>query len=99
MSTSFTTFAADIIFSDQDSHILLVHSCPDFPHKPKLSVLARTADAVMETKHIEALPNVLAKNSETSKFSGRPKKGAAGKKTREEEIKDERPLEGSVTCL
>ena len=34
-----------------------------------------------------------------SKFTGRPKKGAKDKKTREEEIQDERPLEGSVTCF
>ena len=49
--------------------------------------------------YLEALPSAQAHTSEKSKFSGKPKKGAAGKKTREEEIAAERPLEGSVTCL
>ena len=100
MSASFTTFAADTVCSEEgNNHILLVSACPDFPHKPKMSVLSCPCDEVIQQKHLETLPNVLAMASEVSKFSGRPKKGAKDKQTREEEIKEERPLEGQVTCL
>ena len=99
MAASFTTFAADIVFSETDSHILVAHTCPDFPHMPKLSVLSARADQVMEQKYIEALPSALAHNSTVSKFSGKPKTGAVGKKTKEDELAQEKPLEGSVTCL
>ena len=53
----------------------------------------------MNQAFVEALPSALAHNSEVSKFSGKPKKGTKGKKTREEEMIEERPIEGSVTCL
>ena len=100
MSASFTTFAADLVVQDQDnSHILIVTACPDFPHKPKMHLLSQSCDTVLQTKHLEALPSALSHASEVSKFSGKPKKGTKGKKTREEELVDERPLEGSVTCL
>ena len=100
MSASFTTFAADTVCSEEgNNHILLVTSCPDFPHKPKMSVLTAACNEVMEQKHLEALPSALSHAAQISKFSGKPKKGTKGKKTREEEIVDERPLEGSVTCL
>ena len=40
MSTSFTTFSSDVVFSEQGlGHILIAHCCPDFPHKPKLTVV------------------------------------------------------------
>ena len=78
---------------------MLVSACPDFPQKPKLSVLSPACDVVIEQKHLEALPSALSNASEVSKFTGKPKKGAKGKKTREEEIVEERPLEGQVTCL
>ena len=103
MASSFTTFSADIVFSDNENHILIAHTCPEFPHKPKISVLTARCEAVMEERHIEALPSALAHASTTTKsqFTGRPMKGKKGKgtKTVQEEIKDERPLEGSVTCL
>jgi len=53
----------------------------------------------MEELHIDALPSAQAHNSQLSKFSGKAKKGAGGKKTKQEEISDGRPLEGSVTCF
>lgn len=100
MSSSFTTFAADTVVSELGTnYILVVTSCPDFPHKPKMQLLSAACDSVIQTKHLEALPSALSHASEVSKFSGKPKKGTKGKKTREEELVDERPLEGSVTCL
>ena len=53
----------------------------------------------MQEKHLDALPSVLAHAATVSKFTGKAKKGAKGKQTREEEIKDEKPQEGAVTCL
>lgn len=101
MAASFTTFSVDVVFSDDASHILLAHMSAEFSHKPKLSVLTETVNAVMEDRCIEALPSALAHNSTTvSKFTGKKKKkGAANKKTRQDELVDEKPLEGSVTCL
>lgn len=49
MSASFTTFAADtVVSSTANNHILLVTSCPDFPHKPKMHLLSERCDAVIE---------------------------------------------------
>lgn len=100
MSASFTTFAADtVVSSTANNHILLVTTCPDFPHKPKMHLLSQRCDAVIEEFQLEALPSALSHASTVSKFTGKAKKGTKGKKTVEEEIKDERPLEGSITCL
>ena len=84
MSASFTTFAADMVCSQEgNNHILIVTCCPEFPHKPKMSVLSPACDAVIEQKHLEALPSALSHAAQVSKFTGKPKKGAKGKKTRE----------------
>ena len=57
MSASFTTFAADVVGDDEGmDHILLVTACPEFPHKPKVSVLSVRCDEVMEQIHLDALP-------------------------------------------
>ena len=88
MSASFTTFAADTLCSDlANNHILLVTCCSEFPHKPKMHLLSKGCDNVIQQSYLDALPAMLAKTSEISKFSGKAKKGAACKKTVEEEIK------------
>ena len=64
-----------------------------------MRLLSARCDSVIEETHLEALPSALNLAATMSKFTGKPKKGAAGKKTRAEEMADERPQEGSVTCL
>ena len=52
-----------------------------------MHLLSKGCDNVIQQSYLDALPAMLAKTSEISKFSGKAKKGAAGKKTVEEEIK------------